>query len=437
MFIIKNIYLLILYGFIGELGYVYMHTNPDVKPFLVLLSLLFLHFYFFSYMVLKPGKKNNSKILYIIFAFAILYRLTVFNLEPLHDNDIYRYHWDGKVASNGINPYKYSPNNEKLKKLRDNNYWMVGFKHIPTIYPPFAQSLFKAGYFIDKNNMLGIKLIVLIFDISTVFIILLILNLLQKNPANLILYALNPLIIKEFSNSGHIDAIAVFFVTLMVYLYLKSKHKSAAVFLCLSILTKLYSIVLLPVFFIKKPVTWIIITFICLIYYLPYINDVKSLSIFKGLFTYTEFWLFNPGLFDIVNVFFSLFFKNHFFITRIVFAVSLLFLTMALAIIFHDSEKEKKIYLAFWVLGFLLLSSPVINPWYICWIVPFLCIYPNLSWLFFCFLVNLSYTYWINNEDATNIRLIEHSLFFAFLITETYLGIKRKTSSFYLKIISK
>jgi len=45
----------------------------------------------------------------------------------------------------------------------------------------------------------------------------------------------------------------------------------------------------------------------------------------------------------------------------------------------------------FFVIGLLLLLSPVGNPWYFIWIVPFVCIFPRRSWLLLSGLLGLYY----------------------------------------------
>jgi hypothetical protein len=39
----------------------------------------------------------------------------------------------------------------------------------------------------------------------------------------------------------------------------------------------------------------------------------------------------------------------------------------------------------------VFLLSPVQNPWYLCWVVPFLCIFPTRSWIALTGLVGLYY----------------------------------------------
>jgi hypothetical protein len=45
----------------------------------------------------------------------------------------------------------------------------------------------------------------------------------------------------------------------------------------------------------------------------------------------------------------------------------------------------------FWIMALVFLLSPVQNPWYLCWVVPFLCVFPTRSWIALTGLVGLYY----------------------------------------------
>ena len=45
----------------------------------------------------------------------------------------------------------------------------------------------------------------------------------------------------------------------------------------------------------------------------------------------------------------------------------------------------------FWIMALVFLLSPVQNPWYLCWVVPFLCVFPARSWITLTGLVGLYY----------------------------------------------
>ena len=64
------------------------------------------------------------------------------------------------------------------------------------------------------------------------------------------------------------------------------------------------------------------------------------------------------------------------------------------------------------VLGALLILSPVVNGWYVLWILPFACITRNKPWLLFSFLVFASYSWWYSEDLAFYLRWVEYIVFF-------------------------
>ena len=45
----------------------------------------------------------------------------------------------------------------------------------------------------------------------------------------------------------------------------------------------------------------------------------------------------------------------------------------------------------YWVVGAILLLVPTLFPWYLVWIIPFLCFFPNPAWMLFSFTSAISY----------------------------------------------
>ncbi|MGE5681898.1 MAG: hypothetical protein ACM34K_13545, partial [Bacillota bacterium] len=83
------------------------------------------------------------RITYTVITAAIIFRLTVLFVFPTASDDINRYIWDGKVITNGINPYRYAPNDPQLNYLHSQTLPAnVNFPSMKTIYPPLAQMVF-------------------------------------------------------------------------------------------------------------------------------------------------------------------------------------------------------------------------------------------------------------------------------------------------------
>ena len=153
--------------------------------------------------------------LVIVLGFAALLRLGLLFETPVLSDDIYRYIWDGRVQSAGINPYRYIPVDPHLAGLRDAEIFprINRRTYAPTIYPPVAQMIF-FGIHQVTGSVTGFKACLLVFEAITICCLTSLLGGLGLPRARVLIYAWNPLVLWEFSGSGHIDAAMIAFIAL-------------------------------------------------------------------------------------------------------------------------------------------------------------------------------------------------------------------------------
>jgi hypothetical protein len=195
----------------------------------------------------------NKWTLAIIFAVALAARLVCVAAPPFLSTDIYRYVWDGKVQSAGINPFRYIPADSHLAFLRDSAI----YPHINraatahTIYPPVAQLIFLVIARIDASVPF-MKLVLVGFEAVTCLTLLRIFKLLSLPAERILIYAWHPLCFWEIASSGHIDAAALTFLALAIYARLKNRSGLTGGWLAAATLVKLYPAAFLPAFFDQK-----------------------------------------------------------------------------------------------------------------------------------------------------------------------------------------
>jgi hypothetical protein len=159
-------------------------------------------------MVLSKSKLNFKW----LFGLAILSRLLFLFIPPNLSPDFYRFIWDGELLNMGINPYAYTPNELiSMPSIYASEYMrllyhgMTDLSQVHYSNYPIVNQLFYfiPAYFFDsiQGNILGLKLIIILFDIGTILLIKKLLILLKINENKLWLYALNPLIIIEFAGN--------------------------------------------------------------------------------------------------------------------------------------------------------------------------------------------------------------------------------------------
>lgn len=141
-------------------------------------------------------------------------RLIIVAAPPVMSTDLYRYVWDGRVQAAGINPYRYVPADPALAWLRDAGkrpgavYANINrAETAPTIYPPAAQMVF-AAVGVTASSVWTIKGVMLAFDVLTGVLAWRLLLAAGRPQAWVLVWALNPLVMREFSGTGHIDAAA-------------------------------------------------------------------------------------------------------------------------------------------------------------------------------------------------------------------------------------
>ncbi|MFQ5606135.1 MAG: glycosyltransferase 87 family protein, partial [bacterium] len=252
---------------------------------------------------LAEDKISSKELITVGLVFGVIFRLTLLFSAPSLSDDIYRYIWDGKVASQGINPYHYAPNAHELEPLRDTSiYPRINHKEISTIYPPVNQLVFWGLYKFDPS-VLGFKAAFLGFDILTIVVLLLILKQLKINLNQALIYVWNPLIIVEIAGSGHADIIGILLLTLALWFLITNRPLRSNFTLVLSFLTKFISILFLPFFAMRKrenkfAFILLFIVFVTLLY-LPYADAGKHL--FSGLFVYADKWQANSSIFSLIK----------------------------------------------------------------------------------------------------------------------------------------
>ena len=431
---------LISHGCLGTGGFFYDLPNEQM-PFGRFFILYLLAFIIYLLAVIKISKLSELKRnIFIIFAGSIIFRVILLPGIPIHENDIYRYIWDGKVFTSGINPYKYPPiqasikpaseyqqeDFEKLKSVRDKDpksYRRISFKDVPTIYPPFAQAVFAFSTLAAPGSILFMKFMFLIFDIGVVFLLYMILKKLGQNPLYVVVYAWNPLVLKEFANSGHLDALAICCVMAAVYLISRGKYLFSSISLGLGVLAKFYPIIFIPFLLIKKQYKAFLVCFaIITAGYLPFLlSDQTGLAMFSGLGTYAQAWANNGFIFKLIYSLSSFFIHNPVMFSKII--CGSIFLIIWAFICFDKQELIQKM---FWAVTSLFLLSPVGDPWYFCWVIPFLCIYRQFSLIVLSFLLILHYFIFtrdfgilnIGGFKIDNLLLMQYVPFYIFLIIE-------------------
>lgn len=339
-------------------------------------------FVFISFLVLK----NEIPFSYVVglVAVGILLRVSFVSINPIGSDDYYRYMWDGKVQSSGINPYLHSPNDPSLQKLHSETIpKFINNPDMKTIYFPLSQWLFYAGYSLSGEAVWGYKLLLLIFELLTLTALFLLIRKNKIPDKFILLYALCPLPIIQFSLDAHLDGFGLPLLILALFFYLDNKKILSLIFLGLSFSIKPVGLLFLPILFFyeKKLPERIKIVFIpAIVFSVQFLPYIFSSNPFEAFFIYTKHWAFNGIVFNIINLLTQ---NNQ--ASRII--CGILLVICLLPFIFNRLDLLHKYYYSVLL---LLIFSPVVHPWYIAWLAVLLPILPRWSGIFYVGLSSLT-----------------------------------------------
>jgi alpha-1,6-mannosyltransferase len=213
--------------------------------------------------------------------------------------------------------------------------------------------------------------------------------------------------------------VMIFFVVLSIYLLSARRSALAGVAAALSVMTKGTSIILMPILAGRRPVKFAATALAAaVILWIPYVS--AGARIFDGASAYTRFWRFNDGAFYVLYSMEQAFRRVEYVPAPFAKATAAVLLVLYLVFtVRKTSDKTADTLTACRnVTVATLLLMPVVDPWYVCWLVPFLCGAPNLGMLALCALCPISYAYYADNSFPAWLRFVEYAPVFIGLLWE-------------------
>ncbi len=358
---------------------------PDLAPVqekipeLVTLYLGLFLIYLLSLRLSSQAPCSSKAKLPLILLFALAFRLLLLPAQPALSDDVYRYLWEGYLQTEGINPYEHSPRSPALEEYRNPVWTSVNNKEVSAIYPPFAQMV-HALFYLGFGSVSGFKLAFLGVEIGLVAAILVLLKQRGQPPGRVLVYAWNPLAVIEVAWSGHHDVLVVGLLLWGLYLLQIERRAAAVGLLGAAMLSKLYPLILAPAFLRGLPARyWALLAGFLLAMVAPYLGAGSRLV--EGLSLYRDHWRFNGFLYS--------------WLTEQGLAQAwvegLLGAGLLIVLCFCWVRESCSLWQLYGLTGAVLLFSPTLFPWYLVWIVPFLCFFPNPAWLLLSGLSFLSY----------------------------------------------
>jgi alpha-1,6-mannosyltransferase len=183
-----------------------------------------------------------------------------------------RYLWDGRVQLLGYNPYSVVPADPSMAHTHTEQTARMPSRHDRTPYPPAAQLFFRLVVAISDST-LAMKLALVACDLLTMVVLWRWLVVTGRSEWLTLAYAWNPLVVFEIAHSGHIDALGALWIAAAAFWLARRRTQLASIAFVLAMTTKLVPIVLAPLFVGRVRIRDAFIGALCLVaLYLPFFS---------------------------------------------------------------------------------------------------------------------------------------------------------------------
>ena len=347
---------------------------------------------FCATLIVFSFSESESITAYRIIFWALCFRLIGVLGEPLWEDDFFRYLWDGYRFFESGSPYGVAPSEFFGDSNIPNQFRYllsrINYPDVPTIYGPVAEYSFLLSHLIAPAKVWPLQLIYGVVDLSLVILLLGFARQGLTSKRWVLLYAWSPLVIKEIAFTAHPDGLGVMLLIAALYCRYSQQFILATVLLALSVSTKIFALLLVPFLLWRMPIRyWGLFAMVLLLLYGPFVfNGASDMA---GLLVFAQEWQFNSSAYGVMSQWFEP------LRAKLILGVGFL---AAYVLIFVRFAREPS-----WVLprgdilfGLFFLVAPVVNAWYLLWLLPFAVFYPSLwSWTF-SIVVLLSYAIGIN-----------------------------------------
>lgn len=309
-----------------------------------------------------------------IIVFAILLRLTVFNLRG---GDHLQYKQAVLEFEQGINPYIYTVQSFTINTLKH------GYAYFPTLlYILFAVWKFNVITQLNIPTAILFKIPVLLADMTIAYFLL---NFFYKKKSYLaglisvFIWIISPYFISNYEYTLF-DPIQIIFLYLAA-LYVNKKSFKSSIFFALACSIKIIPIVLLPTFLLKTPKKFKYLIGMGLVFFIisiPFLNSsldfyyyIRATLLVHGsrgiqgrpFFTFLTYYLQNHNI-----SFYQAEYSTIYSIIAITIATTIPLLFV------YKKKISNSFDLTTLALGIYLIFTPVLSRTHLLWILPFLLI---------------------------------------------------------------
>jgi alpha-1,6-mannosyltransferase len=308
----------------------------------------------------KFEPRFSRRIVVIGLILAAAWHIEFLRLPAGPDDDVHRYVWDGRLQRLGYNPYLVVPSDPAAKALHSPETRNLNNPDLPSPYPAAAQLFFRAVTAIRESTF-ALKVAFVICDFAIVVVLFDVLRCTRQGTHLVLAYAWNPLLAVEVAGSGHIDIVGALLLLVSAAALVRRWRTTAAVALGLAIAVKFLPVVLLPLYWKRVRLRdAALAAAVVALLYVPFLNHGRILT--GSLGTYIHSFWFNDPVFAALE---------HVAAPELIAGVAVLVGILAAIWLRRGSETALSDAFA-WPMAVSLLFAPVVYPWYLLWMLPFL-----------------------------------------------------------------
>lgn len=395
----------------GYLAWLSLYSVVDLGQFWPLMLIAALAcFGLFTYLSRTPLdiRSSQTTAIHILF-WAVLFRLIGIIGEPILEDDIFRYLWDGyRFVSDG-SPYGVAPAlffDQLLPEKMEAVLEQINHPQLTTVYGPVCQWLFALAYWIAPAEVWPLQVLFVVCDLVLIALLLKLANI-----RYVLLYAWCPLVIKEVAFTAHTDVVAVMFVLAAFYCFQKNSHEQQSrrqwvlpVFLALAVASKIFALLVVPLFLAARWKEWLLFSVVIFLIYLPFAIPFLNADAFHGFgnsgtAAMSSGWLFNAPIYTLLLPVFTPWLQTY----SLLLMQGILLSSFTGLFVYYFWQKQRvgqlQTFRIDWLYGLFFLAIPFFNPWYWLWVLPYAVIKPSYwAWTASLMLL-LSYGTGINDYD--------------------------------------
>jgi hypothetical protein len=323
-----------------------------------------------------------KRVIVVGLTFAALWHAAFLAIPTGSDDDVRRYVWDGRLQRLGHNPYLVVPGDPAFAALHTAETRTLNNPELPSIYPPGAQLFFRFITAIHES-VFAMRVAFAICNLAVVLILFDVLRRTGQSAHWILAYAWHPLLATEVEGSGHVDILGVLLLVVSFAALIRRWRATAAIAFALAVAVKFLPIVLLPLYWRRiRMRDALLAAVVFTLLYLPFLNygrvPIGSLG------TYIQGFGFNDPVFAALRQIAS---------PQIVVGFALC-VGLLVAAWFRFRLQGWSADAFAWPMAASLLCAPVVFPWYLLWLLPFVRSIPTLPLFIWTVSIIPTYSVW-------------------------------------------